>query len=162
MGFELSRIAEYFKKEKGMTLIELILSTALLSLLVAASYALFSSGMKVYRQSWEDLSRMQNARYAISRLSIAIVQAKDVNVISANKIEIRLSDDSKVYYYLEYGTLYRERSGGKNPVAELSFLEFHQNPDSKLIKIVLTAGKDRQITLQTSVTPFGTLLGNQP
>lgn len=161
----MSRIVENFRSvrnEKGMTLIELILSAAILSLLLVASYTLLGSGMKIYKQSLEELSNLQNARYAINRLSIAIVQAKDVKVVSNSKIEIRLPDDSKVYYYLEYGTLYREKNGGKNPVAELSFIEFRQNPDSKAVKVALKAGKERSVTFQTSVTPFGALIGVQP
>lgn len=162
MDLESSRIAGNFRNEKGMTLIELILSAAILSLLLVALYTFLVTGMKIYNQSWEDLSNLQNARYAMNRLSIAISQARDVKVVSNSKIEVTLADCSKVYYYLEYGTLYREKNGGKNPVAELSFLEFRQNSDSKLVKIVLKAGKERDITFKTSVTPFGALIRGQP
>nr|PZN04785.1 MAG: prepilin-type cleavage/methylation domain-containing protein [Bacillota bacterium] len=162
---DLSPIVGIFKagkNEKGMTLIEVILTTALLSLLLVASYALISSGLKMYRQTLDESSDLQNARYAIYRLSVAIGQAKDVRVVSKSKVEIKMPDNSKVYYYLQYGTLYREKNGGKNPVAELSFIEFYQNPETKTVKIVLKAGRERGITLQTSVTPIGAVIGIKP
>lgn len=160
MRFVLLRFAGIFKTRQGMTLIELVLSTALLSMLLAASFGFCSSGIKIYKQCLEELSNMQNARYAIYRLSVSISQAKEVKIISNNKIEIRLPDDSKVYYYLEAGTLYREKNGGKNPVAELSSLEFYRIPDSNSIRIVVKAGEERCFTLQTAVTAFGYWIGD--
>ncbi|ADL08086.1 hypothetical protein Toce_1331 [Thermosediminibacter oceani DSM 16646] len=155
MPSQSSRFGGKFKTTQGLTLIELVLSIALLSVLLAAAFGLCNSGIKVYKRCLEELSNMQNARYAVNKLSTSIRQAREVRLISDNKIEIRASDGSKVYYYLEYGILYREKNGGKNPVAELKSLEFSRSIGSDFIKITAKAGEEKYFILETAATPFG-------
>ncbi|TYP51618.1 prepilin-type N-terminal cleavage/methylation domain-containing protein [Thermosediminibacter litoriperuensis] len=150
-----SRFGGKFKTIQGLTLIELVLSIALLSVLLAAAFGLCNSGIKVYKRCLEELSNMQNARYAVNKLSTSIRQAREVRLISDKKIEIKAPDGSRVYYYLEYGILYREKYGGKNPVAELQSLEFFRPAGSNFIKITVKAGKEEYFILETAATPYG-------
>lgn len=62
-------------KAKGVTLVELLVAVALLSLLMVAFYTIFESGNKAYQTGEKRVEIIQNARVAFERMVSEIRQA---------------------------------------------------------------------------------------
>ncbi len=150
------------KPEKGFTLIELVLSMALLSIVLAAAFNVYNYSINTYEADYKKMVVQQNARQALILLSKGIRQADTVEIISPFKINLRTDEGENIKYYLEKdnfsgkGVLYREKNKGKNPVAELENLNFSFSEGEKTVKIELSARlDDKWIQLRTEVTPSG-------
>ncbi len=62
-------------RERGVTLVELLVAVALLSLLMVAFYTIFKGGTKAYETGETRVELIQNARIALDRISSEIRQA---------------------------------------------------------------------------------------
>ncbi|HHV18641.1 MAG TPA: prepilin-type N-terminal cleavage/methylation domain-containing protein [Thermoanaerobacterales bacterium] len=141
---------------KGFTLIELILSLALLSLVLTTVFSLYTAGQKAYERENDRLFVQQNARQAFLWLSTSVKQAKSVEIISEKEIKTITGNKEVVIYYLENGMLYRKKNTGINPIAELSQLKFIQPKGKNYIEIFLsTETESGNIVIRTKAAPFG-------
>lgn len=161
MKLNLLHIEPDYKWGQGVTLIELIISLSLVGIILAVVFNLYSNGVKSYNDSISEYFIMQNARQAIMRLSSAVRLARDVKIISQNKIQIVTPDFEKIFYYLDRNVIYREKNYGKNPITDIDVesLKFIQPKGSKYIEIYIKVKKDgRFFELKTKATPFGSII----
>ncbi len=145
----------FIKKRKGFTLIELIVSLAIMSIVMITAFNMYNTGIREYQDNLDQMELKQNVRQAMIWLSTSIRQAKKVEVVSENYITLTFFNGEKVNFYLEKGVLYREKNKGKNPVAYIDTLTFYKPIEQKYIKINIsakTSGKVFQTT--TKVTPI--------
>jgi len=63
------------KLSKGFTLVEVLISLAILAMIVASTFTIFRSASKSWQKGESRSERYQNARNAISRMSAEISQA---------------------------------------------------------------------------------------
>lgn len=142
--------------QKGLTLIELVVSIAISSIILLATFSFYSFSVKSYRDELDKLYVNQNARQALYVLSDSIKNAKTARTISRKKLEIVNRKGEKIYFSLENGTLYRIKNFGKNPVASLNKLYFNQPKNRKYIEIKVVVKKGKQsFKLETKSTPLG-------
>jgi len=150
------------KNPYGFTLIELVLSLALMGLVLTVALTLFSICQKAYDKEDVRLYAQQNARQAFLWLSTALRQAKNVEILSEKEIKIINSNEEQTTFYFENGVLYRRRNTGTNPIAELSDLKFFQSEIGDYIRIQLSVNTTSgDITIETKVTPFGFWINNK-
>jgi len=81
-------------KEKGFTLVEILISLAILAIIVASTFTIFRSASKSWQKGEIRSERYQNARSAISKISVEISQA----VISSNSLCRFTGDKNKVSF----------------------------------------------------------------
>lgn len=153
---------ENIKSETGFTLIELVLSMALLSIVLVAAFTVYTYSINTYEADYKKMVAQQNARQALIVLSKGIRQADTVEITSPFKIHLRTNKGETIQYYLEKdnfsgkGVLYREKNKGKNPIAELENLNFSFSEGKKTVEIELSTHLgDKWIKLRTKVTPSG-------
>ncbi len=82
-------------KEKGFTLIEILISLAILAMIVASTFTIFRSASKSWQKGETRSERYQNARNSISRMSSEISQA----VINSNPLCKFTGDKNKVSFF---------------------------------------------------------------
>lgn len=74
MRFITEKIKNLAKSQKGLTLIELILAMAVMSVLMASYYSLFFTGGKQYEYVYDSYKRQNEARIAMSYITTRIRQ----------------------------------------------------------------------------------------
>ncbi|HHY05171.1 MAG TPA: prepilin-type N-terminal cleavage/methylation domain-containing protein [Thermoanaerobacterales bacterium] len=145
----------FIKKQRGFTLIELIISLAIMSIVMITAFNMYNAGIREYQYNFEQMELKQNVRQAVSWLSTSIRQAKKIEIISENYITLTFFDGEKVNYYLEKGVLYREKNKGKNPVAYIDALTFYKPIEQNYIKIDISAKISGEVfKITTKVTPI--------
>jgi|LSQX01.1.fsa_nt_gb prepilin-type N-terminal cleavage/methylation domain-containing protein len=96
-----SNTSEYIRSTKGFTMIELVISLAIMSLLVSTCITLFTAGQRTYQSIYDDYQLQSEARIAISYLDVKIRQ-NDCMAISGNRHSVRVVEDvATSKYYLE-------------------------------------------------------------
>ncbi len=78
--------------DKGFTLVEILISLAILAMIVASTFTIFRSASKSWQKGETRSERYQNARSAISRMSAEISQA----VINSNPLCKFTGDKNRV------------------------------------------------------------------
>lgn len=144
------------RKSLGFTLIELIVSLGLVSIILTATFTIFSAGQKAYKREENKLYAQQNVRQAFLWLSTSLRQARAVDVISENEIRITTGNREQITFYFQNGVLYRRKNSGTNPVAELSNLRFAQPKGKHDVDILISISTPSDdLAIKTKVTPFG-------
>lgn len=146
-------IEENIDGRDGFTLIELVLSLGLLSLVLTTAFLLYSAGQKSYDKENAKIFDRQNTRQAFLWLSTSVKQAKTIESISENEIQIISGSGDKIIYYFSNGMLYRKKNNGVNPVAELGQASF--SPSGKYSIEIFLKAKNSNSVLTTKLTPFG-------
>ncbi len=93
------------RQDKGFTIIELLATLAILSMIIAALYAFYLSGLHSWNRSIERIEEQQSVRIAIDKI------IKEVRY--AHAVEIRYNDPTMIYYRININgvsTLHRFRS----------------------------------------------------
>jgi prepilin-type N-terminal cleavage/methylation domain-containing protein len=93
--------------EKGLTIIELLATLAILGMIIAALYSFYLSGLHSWSRSIERMEEQQSARIAIDKI------IKEIRY--AHAVEIRYSDPTMIYYRININgisTLHRFRNSG--------------------------------------------------
>lgn len=106
---------------KGFTLVEVLISLAILAMIVASTFTIFRSASKSWQKGEVRSERYQNARSAISRISAEISQA----VINSNELCKFTGDKNKVSFFSFVST-----SSG---IFELSEVEYWLDSSKKLL-----------------------------
>lgn len=154
----MSRQEGPLKCKKGFTLIELVISVAILSLVMSSLFFLFSSFIKELEHIDHRLFALQNARQGLMWLTSNISQAKEVHIISGNKLKVTLFNGDTISFYLKDGVLYREKNTGVNPIAELNHLNYVMPQGHNYVEIELGSGSNDWIyTIRIKVTPVGNI-----
>lgn len=74
MRFVAPKIRNLAKSQKGMTLVELIMAMAIMSILMATYYSLFFTGNRQYEYVYDSYERQNEARIAMSYITTRIRQ----------------------------------------------------------------------------------------
>ena len=121
---------ELCRQEKGLTIIELLATLAILSMIIAALYTFYLSGLHSWSRSIDRMEEQQSARIAIDKI------IKEVRY--AHAVEIRYNDPTMIYYRLNINgisTLHRFR----NASGQL-LLERRRNNDTHYSYNVIALG----------------------
>jgi len=106
------------RDEKGLTLIELIVTMLIISLLLGSIYGILEGTLKLWLHGSELLDIQQNARVAVNTLETEIRRADRVNSNSSSTSLNLTINGQLTRYYLSGTQLLRSVSGeGNNPVA---------------------------------------------
>lgn len=108
-------------KQKGMTLIELVIGLGLMSMVLAVLYAIFFTGLKSFDRQMENANSQTTARQTLSYIGREIRRAeKKIEVDVDNKglkVEYGGSEIKYEFNHLN-NILYRVKNGTKNPMIE--------------------------------------------
>ena len=108
-------------KQKGMTLIELVIGLGLMSMVLAVLYAIFFTGLKSIDRQMENANSQTTARQTLSYIGREIRRAeKKIEVDVDNKglkVEYGGSEIKYEFNHLN-NILYRVKNGTKNPMIE--------------------------------------------
>jgi prepilin-type N-terminal cleavage/methylation domain-containing protein len=88
------------EKEKGFTLIEILVTLSMVGLIIAAVYNFYLSGLSGWERSTDQVEYQQSARIALDKIVYELVAAKDINIRNQGR-EIRFSvpGDLRVYRF---------------------------------------------------------------
>ncbi|MDO8603130.1 MAG: type II secretion system protein GspJ [Candidatus Omnitrophota bacterium] len=106
---------------KGFTLVEILIALAIMAMIVASTFTIFSSASKSWQKGETRSQRYQNARNAISRISAEISQA----VINNNALCKFTGDKNKIGFVSFVST--------DSGVFELSEVEYWLDGARKLL-----------------------------
>jgi len=111
----------YSKLSKGFTLVEILISLAILAMIVASTFTIFHSASKSWQKGEIRSERYQNARNIISRISSEIGQA----VINGNSL-CRFSGKKDSVSFISFVST-------ESGVFELSEVEYWLDADKRLL-----------------------------
>lgn len=107
-------------KQKGMTLIELVIGLGLMSIVLAVLYAIFFTGLKSFDRQIENANNQTTARQTLNYIGREIRRADNIKVYDNNKGLVVEYDGSEIEYEFNHlnNILYRVKDGTKNPMTE--------------------------------------------
>jgi len=151
------------RNEKGLTLIELIITLLIVSLLLGSIYGILQGTLRVWFHGSEKMDIQQNARIAMSTLEREIKRADRVNSNSTGTSLNLTIDGQLIRYHLSGTQLLRATSGGgNNPVAynlkELRFTYYPSTTSCSLVEIYMkfaSQGYEYSITSKVNVRAAG-------
>ena len=146
----------FFKNDKGFTLIEIVISTAIFVMVLAGAYSMLNETLRFWQHGSENIDMQQNARIALTMIEYDIKRAQkgtvQVNPPGSTGSTLRLTVEGKIITYSLNGTQLQRAVGGEgnNPVAcNVTKLEFEDididgdgQPDGSLIKIYMEFSTD--------------------
>ena len=147
------------RNEKGLTLIELIVTLLIVSLLLGSIYGILQGTLRVWLHGSEKIDIQQNARIAMNTLESEIKRADRVNSSSTSTSLNLTIDGQLVRYHLSGTQLLRATSGGgNNPVAynlkQLRFTYYPNVTSSSLVEIYMkfeSQGYEYSITSRVNI-----------
>lgn len=147
--------------QKGLTLLELVISIGLTAMIMISGIFLYFAGIKSWQKSDLHLELQQNARIAIKTISEAVRNAKTVEVLDGggeyttegNRIYIVTHDGYNIEFYSKDRQLLRKKDGKSNPVANyVESVVFKK--ETSLISVSIEMKKeDYSLTLETKIFP---------
>jgi prepilin-type N-terminal cleavage/methylation domain-containing protein len=107
-------------KQKGMTLIELVIGLGLMSMVLAVLYAIFFTGLKSFDRQIENANNQTTARQTLSYIGREIRRAENIKVYDDKKGLVVDYGGSEIEYEFNHSNniLYRVKNGTKNPMIE--------------------------------------------
>ncbi len=147
------------KQNKGITLVEMIIAVALLSVVVSLGYMFYFTGFKAFDRNVNRVDMQQNVRHSVSYISKRLLNANDADVvvttITGASDELRIGND---LFRLTGTTLrvnhdYLNTLSPFNPFAE-GITGFESTREGKMITVTISAGtaqQDNLFTLSTQV-----------
>jgi prepilin-type N-terminal cleavage/methylation domain-containing protein len=142
------------ESSSGFTLVELMVATALVSVLffaLATVYLLVDA-------SWDRGEAMINlgrdGSYAVEEMAMSVRQAASVTIGSGPSITIKNAADSTVarYYLQASDSTLRDLSGNRIVPSKVDSLDFAQNGDIVDIGLVLTNSEGQRAYFNTSAS----------
>lgn len=161
-------------RERGFTLVEVVVAVSIFSLVVGAALALYQQAVLSWHKDEAGVDVQESLRIGLDRMSRELRTAVKFNKASKNSIEFESADGKTVYYEANGGQLMRQvNPSGSNPVAnyvtgltlmyydgnnyELSMLDNRVPPEDlnsiRQVEITLTGrkGNGPEIKMTTSV-----------
>lgn len=136
---------KWFKNRKGITLIELIIALALISIVLVIGYNLFFSGLNNYGRQVDNVDNQTRARQAIRQISGEIRKASSVDVIDEYSIDI----DGVLYKFQEdENTLLRD---GNDFMSGIKLFTTSRNGNEINLEITTLAKDSHEVTLSTLI-----------
>lgn len=143
-------------KQKGMTLIELVIGLGLMSMVLAVLYAIFFTGLKSFDRQIENANNQTTARQTLSYIGREIRRAeKKIEVDVDNKgLKVEYGGSEIEYKFNRLNNiLYRVKNGTKNPMIEgIKDFNIEELDDTYFLKItVISERHDNPITITTKI-----------
>lgn len=143
-------------KQKGMTLIELVIGLGLMSMVLAVLYAIFFTGLKSFDRQMENANNQTTARQTLSYIGREIRRAeKKIEVDVDNKgLKVEYGGSEIEYKFNRLNNiLYRVKNGTKNPMIEgIKDFNIEELDDTYFLKItVISERHDNPITITTKI-----------
>lgn len=145
-----------FKQNKGITLVEMLIAVALVSVVVSLGYMFYFTGFKAFDRNVDRVDLQQNVRHSMSFISKRLLNANDADVvIEGVSDELRIG---KERFKLTGTTLrvnhdYLNPQSPFNPLAE-GITEFESTRSGRMITLTISAGtpqQDNHFSLSTQV-----------
>jgi len=143
-------------KQKGMTLIELVIGLGLMSMVLAVLYAIFFTGLKSFDRQIENANNQTTARQTLSYIGREIRRAeKKIEVDVDNKgLKVEYGGSEIKYEFLN-NILYRVKNGTKNPMIEgIKDFNIEESDDTYFYFLNITVISERHnnpITITTQI-----------
>jgi prepilin-type N-terminal cleavage/methylation domain-containing protein len=146
------------RDEKGVTLIELLISVTILGMIMAATNAFYSSGARGWADGNTRAELQQSARVAMDELSNELIWASDVAITangSHSNTAITYKKNSRTYkFLLQDGNLKIELPDGTVTTVANNILSVQAVSTGKIIELTVAAEKQgRQVVLRAKVSP---------
>jgi len=127
------------KKQKGFSLLELLVAIFIFSVAVLVASIIFAKSMQTYRNSNNIQNNLENAQFALNLMAKVIRQGQAVEVLSGNK-EIKLYDGEKCRGYKFDGDN-KLKTGSSSGLCDSSTITYNEtlveNVDKKVSKFIL-------------------------
>jgi prepilin-type N-terminal cleavage/methylation domain-containing protein len=145
-------------KQKGMTLIELVIGLGLMSMVLAVLYAIFFTGLKSFDRQMENANSQTTARQTLSYIGREIRRAeKKIEVDVDNKgLKVEYGGSEIKYEFNRLDNiLYRVKNGTKNPMIEgIKDFNIEYSDDTYFYFLNITVISERHnnpITISTKI-----------
>ena len=144
-------------KQKGMTLIELVIGLGLMSMVLAVLYAVFFTGLKSIDRQMENANNQATARQTLSYIGREIRRADNIEVYDDNKGLVVEYGGSVIEYEFNHlnNILYRVKNGTKNPMIEgIKDFNIEYSDDTYFYFLNITVISERHnnpITISTQI-----------
>lgn len=150
---------EYFRCRKGFTLIEVLVTMALMSIFISMIYSLFLAGGRTYKVSYDSYKAQNEARIAMSYITTKIRQNDSVDDSGLHNISLKAEAPILLgRKYLDIsdgagGHCYIYESNGLAGVVDHNLMESTVNPFNGAGTVI--AEGFTNITFDTSLTITG-------
>ena len=142
-------------KQKGMTLIELVIGLGLMSMVLAVLYAVFFTGLKSIDRQMENANSQTTARQTLSYIGREIRRADKIEVDVDNKgLKVEYGESEIKYEFNHLNNiLYRVKNGTKNPMIEgIKDFNIEELDDTYFLNItVISERHNNPITITTQI-----------
>lgn len=107
------------KLNRGVTLIELLVSLGIMSIILVMVMSFFSYTVKSYKYDDTQWQIQQDARRAVQQITKDVRQAQSISVsVDQKQLTLTQSGSGTISFYISNSKLYREVNSAKNPVIE--------------------------------------------
>jgi prepilin-type N-terminal cleavage/methylation domain-containing protein len=153
------RKAVLLKQNKGITLVEMLIAVALISVVISLAYVFYFTGFKAFNRNVDRVDLQQNVRHSLSFISKRLFNANNsdvvVTTITGAPDELRIGRE---LFRLSGTTLsvnhdYLNPLSPFNPLAE-GITEFESTRSGNMVTITISAGavqQDNHFSLSTQV-----------
>lgn len=140
---------ELIKQNKGITLVEMLIAVALISVVVSLGYMFYFTGFKSFDRNVDRVELQQNVRHSMSFISKRLFNANDADVvvttISGAPDEIRIGNE----LFRLTGTTLRVNQDYLNPLSQFNpfaeeITEFESVRAGRMITLTISAGTPQQ------------------
>ena len=97
------------KRNKGVTLIELIVSFSILSIVLGAGYSLYAFNSKTFSSGTQQYDLQNEIRLASQFITNEVRNAKEFELVLVSQVPV--NNDGYNYIYINDGILYSKKNG---------------------------------------------------
>ncbi|WP_168198272.1 prepilin-type N-terminal cleavage/methylation domain-containing protein [Crassaminicella thermophila] len=137
----------YVANKKGITLIELLLALALISMILSISYSLNIFGIKSFSKASSQANVQENVRLAVDFITQETRYATQLEILdNLETIPEKAQIDEDEYYILlnDHSIEYRYKDHSKVIANIIENLSFHKDKDADKILSFIIEGKDKK------------------
>lgn len=107
------------EKQKGMTLVELIIGLGLMSMVLTVLYMIFFTGLRSFEHQMENANNQTTARQTLSYIGREIRRAEDVVINNNKSLTVTYGGNDITYEFKAFNeTIFRVKNGVNNPMIE--------------------------------------------
>ncbi|MDW7740192.1 MAG: prepilin-type N-terminal cleavage/methylation domain-containing protein [Bacillota bacterium] len=147
------------QKDKGFTLIELVITLGMISLIIAAAYSFYLTSLNSWQHSVDHMEYQQNARIALDKIIRELQYASEVQTRSGGReLRFKVPGDSRTFRFRLFRPqlIYDAYLTQFYTVVALNITNLHfRITESGLVEIEIGAGEGTEdiVTLRSSVRP---------